>query len=206
MSMKFAGETKLVCIDNTFEIVYVAGFVAGSVIRELYTFKRRQNKIANKPGNLLDTVLLSLAVVGLIAPLFALLTPWLDFVDYQLPAWAGWAGTAVFAAALCLLWRSHASLGSNWSASIQVRTGHILITEGVYRYIRHPIYAAHWLWAIAQVLLIHNWIAGPVFLVVFVPLYFLRVPHEEKLMLESFGDRYRRYMQTTGRIIPRLWQ
>jgi len=63
-----------------------------------------------------------------------------------------------------------------------------------------------WLWAIAQVLLIHNWIAGPAFLVIFLPLYFLRVPREENLMLETFKDQYRQYMHKTGRIIPRLWQ
>ncbi|MEE9566562.1 MAG: isoprenylcysteine carboxylmethyltransferase family protein, partial [Desulfobacteria bacterium] len=79
-----------------------------------------------------------------------------------------------------------------------------LITEGVFRYIRHPMYAAHLLWAIAQVLMLHNWIAGYSFLVVAVPLYLLRVNDEEQMMLEQFGEGYREYMQRTRRIIPHL--
>jgi protein-S-isoprenylcysteine O-methyltransferase Ste14 len=31
-----------------------------------------------------------------------------------------------------------------------------------------------------------------------------RIGFEENLMLEYFGDRYREYMKTTGRLLPRL--
>ncbi|MBM3173068.1 MAG: isoprenylcysteine carboxylmethyltransferase family protein, partial [Chloroflexi bacterium] len=79
-----------------------------------------------------------------------------------------------------------------------------LVSDGVYRYIRHPMYAAHMLWGIAQALLVWNWISGLASLVIFIPLYFLRVTREEKLMLEQFGDGYKSYMNRTGRIIPRL--
>ena len=66
------------------------------------------------------------------------------------------------------------------------------------------MYAAHWLWAIAQALLIANWLAGPAMLVTFGVLYLLRVPREERLLLEHFGEEYRSYMQRTGWIVPRL--
>jgi protein-S-isoprenylcysteine O-methyltransferase Ste14 len=36
----------------------------------------------------------------------------------------------------------------------------------------------------------------------FVPFYLLRVPKEEKMMLEQFGQEYRQYISRTGRIIP----
>ncbi len=32
----------------------------------------------------------------------------------------------------------------------------------------------------------------------------IRVPREEAMMLEGFGESYRRYMTRTGRFIPRL--
>ena len=38
---------------------------------------------------------------------------------------------------------------------------YMLVTNGIYRRIRHPMYSAFWLWAIAQALLLPNWIAGP---------------------------------------------
>ena len=193
-------------IDNIFEVIFLAGFVVGSVIRRVYTFRARGNKTANKRKSVLDIVLISAGGVGLAAPLFYLFTPWLDFADYDLPGWLGWLGTAVFAAAILLLWRSHADLGRNWSARLQIREGHTLVTAGVYRYMRHPMYAAHWLWAIAQGLLLENWLAGWLFLVIFVPLYLLRVPREEQMMLDNFGEQYHQYMNHTGRLIPRLWR
>ncbi len=191
-------------IDNTFEVIFLAGFIAGSVIRKVYTFRARGSKTANKRKSVLDIVLISAGGVGLAAPLFYLFTSWLDFADYDLPGWLGWVGTAVFAGALLLLWRSHADLGRNWSATLKVREGHTLVTAGVYRYMRHPMYAAHWLWAIAQALLIENWLAGLALLVTFLPLCLIRIPREEEMMLENFGEQYRQYMNRTGRLIPRL--
>ena len=191
-------------IDNTFEVIFLAGFIVGSVIRKVYTFRARGNKTANRRKSVLDIVLISAGGVGLAAPLFYLFTSWLDFADYDLPGWLGCVGTAVFAVALLLLWRSHADLGRNWSATLKVREGHTLVTAGVYRYMRHPMYSAHWLWAIAQALLIENWLAGLALLVTFLPLCLIRIPREEEMMLENFGEEYRQYMNHTGRLIPRL--
>jgi len=139
-----------------------------------------------------------------IIPLLYVLTSWLDFADYQLPMWAGWVGVAIFAASAWLLWRSHADLGLNWLPTPDIREGHTLVTDGVFRYIRHPMYAAHWLWAIAQPLLLHNWIAGLSMAASMLPLYLVRVRQEEEMMLEHFGEEYRLYMGRTGRVIPRL--
>jgi len=191
---------------STFEVVYLAGLVTGSVVRTLYTGRHRNGKAEKQHRSIPDTALLAAAGLGMAAPLVYLLTPWLDFANYSLPGWTGWFGTAAFIAAIVLLWRSHADLGRNWSATLQIKAEHSLVTHGVYRHIRHPMYAAHVLWAIAQGLLLENWLAGWAFMVTFVPLYVLRVPNEEQMMLEQFGQEYRDYMACTGRIIPRFWR
>ncbi|AUS08952.1 hypothetical protein C1X05_08910 [Laceyella sacchari] len=119
----------------------------------------------------------------------------------------GWAGVMVLVVAFWLFWCSHADLGRNWSYTLELRKGHQLITSGVYEYIRHPMYAAIWMWGVAQVLLLHNWIAGWSHLLSFSLLYFLRVPREEQMMLNQFGEEYQSYMNRTGRIIPRrFWK
>jgi len=58
------------------------------------------------------------------------------------------------------------------------------------------------LWAIAQPLLIQNWIAGIGLLVLFTPLYLTRMPREEKMLTEHFGKAYQSYMQKTNRLTP----
>lgn len=193
-------------VDTIFEVIFLVGFVVGSVVRKIYTAPRRHTKAVRKRKSVLDIVLVGLSGVGLVMPLVYLFTPWLDFADYALPAWLGWVGTIVFAGAIILLWRSHVDLGQNWSATLQIRPEHTLVTHGVYRHIRHPMYAAHLLWAIGQGLLLANWLAGWIFLVTFFPMYLYRVPKEEQLMLDQFGDEYRQYMNRTGGMIPRIWE
>lgn len=193
--------------DSVFEIIYVIGFVLGSVIRKLYIRGYRQNKIADDLENRLDKLLLVIVSLGFIAaPWVYLFTGWPAFADYRLPSWAGWIGAVIFAGALVLLWRSHVDLGLNWSPKMEIRQEHTLVTGGVYKYMRHPMYTAHFLWAIAQVLLLQNWIAGPAFLVTSVPLYLFRMPIEERMMLDCFGEEYKLYMSRTGRMFPRLWK
>jgi protein-S-isoprenylcysteine O-methyltransferase Ste14 len=65
------------------------------------------------------------------------------------------------------------------------------------------MYAAIWLWAVAQGLMLENWLAGWSVAPAFAAMYFLRTPREEKLMLEQFGEAYREYMKRTGRVAPK---
>ena len=191
--------------DKVFKIVFVICFIAASVIRAPYVKRSRRSAVANDHTPRMEWLLLTLAFVGMQAiPFIYLLTGWLDFADYHLPFWIGSCGSVIFVFAVWLLWRSHVDLGSNFSPKLQIRQEHSLITGGVYRRIRHPMYTAHLLWAFAQLLLFHNWIAGPVFLLTIAPLFVFRIPNEEHVMLELFGDEYKEYMDRTGRLFPRL--
>ena len=190
-----------------FKIIYFTGLIIMFIFRLFYRWRSKTNQIVDSRKTALE-ILLFLAFVGmLVTPLIYVFTPLLSFADYQLPSWMGWAGVMVLVVAFWLFWRSHADLGRNWSYTLELRKGHQLITSGVYKYIRHPMYAAIWMWGVAQVLLLHNWIAGWSHLLSFSLLYFLRVPREEQMMLNQFGEEYQSYMNRTGRIIPRrFWK
>ena len=66
------------------------------------------------------------------------------------------------------------------------------------------MYSAHLLWAIAQIMILHNWIAGYSFLIAQIPFYVIRIKNEEAMMIEHFGAAYKAYMGKTGRLIPKL--
>jgi len=72
-------------------------------------------------------------------------------------------GAALIHQVLLHLWRSHAELGKSFSPGLKIGKNHRLVTTGVRERVRHPTRAAHLLWAIAQILLLQNWIAGPAF-------------------------------------------
>jgi len=187
--------------------VYVTGFVIGSIVRGFFTRRYRRRKPGDVRSGTADGLLLGLASIGMAMPIIFLATSWLDFADYYLPLWGDRvtvaAGGVIFAAAIVLLWRSHADLGRNWSFRLETQADQTLVTQGVYGRIRHPMYAAHLLWGIGQMILVHNWVAGPAFLLGFVPLYLYRAPQEERMMLEIFRNDYQNYMERTGGILPK---
>ena len=192
-------------LDNLFQVYYLICLIVASFIRVWYGRKYRQDKKAMlREEGFAYVLLASLWGVAILIPVVHMFTQRLSFAVYDLPAWAGGIGIVIFAIALWLLWRSHADLGQNWRMTTELRAEHMLITGGIFQHIRHPMYSAHWLWGIAQALLIHNWIAGLASLVIIIPIYVLRVRREEQMMLEKFGEEYRLYMRQTGRIFPRL--
>ena len=142
-----------------------------------------------------------------LVPCYYLFDRRLDFLDFGLPLSvqisSGGLGMVFFIVAIWLLWRSHADLGSAWSAVVEVLPGQELVTHGVYRWIRHPMYAAHLLWGLAQVLLVQNWLAGALALPVMLLLCLLRIPREEWMLVAHYGDQYRSYRARTGSIFPR---
>lgn len=190
---------------DIFIAVYFAALIIEIFIRVPLDRMRKQEKMSEQRVTSQEKTLLGLlSLGGLIVPIIYAATNWLDFANYTLPAWAGWLGVLLTAGALFVFWRAHADLGLNWSPTLEIREKHELITRGIYGVIRHPMYASQWLLVIAQPLLLHNWIAGFLNLLVFIPFYLLRVKAEEKMMLDSFGLQYQEYMKTTGGVLPKM--
>ncbi len=192
-------------ILQPWNIVFLVGFVIYFWIRHVFIERTKSEKKAVSRFDWLEKILLIAMIPPIILlPFIYLFTPVIAFADYRLPALVPWFGAATMVTSLCLFWRSHADLGQNWSVSLELREGHQLVMHGVYRFIRHPMYASIWLWGIAQGMLLQNWFAGWSVLPWFAAVYFLRTPREEQLMCESFGERYREYMRRTGRLFPRI--
>jgi protein-S-isoprenylcysteine O-methyltransferase Ste14 len=185
------------------KIVWIACVIGWWLIRFPYERKVRKNKIKSTQRDARERTLLGVSLTGLgIIPMFYVFTGVPAFADRPFLPVVAWLGVAPAVGSLWLFWRTHRDLGRNWSVSLEVRQKHELITAGVYRYVRHPMYSAFFLWALAQILLLPNWIAGFSGIVGFGILYSFRVGREERLMLDAFGEEYRAYMRRTARIVP----
>jgi protein-S-isoprenylcysteine O-methyltransferase Ste14 len=137
-----------------------------------------------------------------IIPAIYVFTDQPTFASYPFQPMLAWIGAALFALALYLFHRAHRDLGRNWSISLDVRESHSLVTGGIYSRVRHPMYSAFLASAVAQALLLPNWIAGPAGLAGFAAMFFSRLWREERMMVETFGEEYKSYMARTSRIIP----
>jgi protein-S-isoprenylcysteine O-methyltransferase Ste14 len=179
--------------------------VSQFAIRVPFAVRAEKAKVAVRRRGSLEITLMALVTLGyLVLPMLAILTGLIAFADYRMhPAQLG-AGLACTVVGLWLCYRSHADLGDNWSVTLELKESHQLVTTGVYRRLRHPMYTALFLTAIAQALLLPNWLAGPAYFVAFGLLFALRVGPEENLMKEAFGKAYEEYASQTKRLIPGL--
>ena len=183
----------------------LAGTVVMIAIRAPHGRRSRIVKVATSHKTPLETGLLILAWVGFFVPLIWVASQAFSFAEYELSAGPFVAGVMCLVIGLWLFYRSHADLGTNWSITLEIRERHRLITHGVYRHIRHPMYSALALYAIGQALAIPNWVAGPSNLIAFAILLALRVHAEERMMVREFGDEYTLYSARTKRLIPGVW-
>jgi protein-S-isoprenylcysteine O-methyltransferase Ste14 len=173
-------------------------------VRLYYQRGRRGFKRAVVKHERREKFLYYLVSMGLIPIFFYLLTSWIDTFRLPFPAGIRWLGAGlIFAGDLLFIW-SHKALGSNWSPILEIRKGHTLVTDGPYRFIRHPMYAAIFLIGIGVSLLSANWIVALSYMMPTASLYLVRVSDEEEMMIGQFGDEYRQFMTRTGRLIPKL--
>jgi protein-S-isoprenylcysteine O-methyltransferase Ste14 len=188
------------------KLVWFFGVAGWFMVRYPHSRRSRRTSTVRRKSRTLEFVLLSTSFTGLfVLPAIYVFTGQPRIVSYPFQPALAWAGAAVFTAALWLFRRTHKELGRNWSVTLEVRDQHALVTSGVYSRIRHPMYLAFWLWAVAQALLLPNWVAGLSGLAGFGTLFFLRIRREERMMEEVFGDQYRSYVSRTRRIIPGLY-
>lgn len=114
-----------------------------------------------------------------------------------------WAGIALLVAGLGFATWARVLLAGNWSSWVAVKEGHELIERGPYRYIRHPIYCGLLL-AFLGSLLATGLARGLLGFVLILPVVWLKLRAEERLMQREFGVRYTEYRDSTWALIPFL--
>lgn len=119
-----------------------------------------------------------------------------------LPTWARWFGVALSAAALPLIVWAAVSIGDNVTRTVATRAHHELVTWGPYRLVRHPLYTFGCLFFLGLGLVSSSgWLLG-LLLIAFIALM-IRLPQEEAMLAERFGDAYHNYRSRTGALLPR---
>ncbi len=111
------------------------------------------------------------------------------------------AGVLLVAAGLAFACWARYVLGRNWSGIVTVKKDHELIRTGPYRYVRHPIYTGLLLAFIGTALARDEWRGVLAVVIVYAALW-RKYRLEERWMVESFGDAYRRFRDEVPALIP----
>jgi len=148
-------------------------------------------------------------VVPFVYPMLVVVAP-----GWAYKGWLNWstvldlalqvAGLGLWALGIAVgLWAARAMGG--YGAVGGVTVGHQLVSDGPYRYVRHPIYSALIVIAVGTTLVFRSYLLLVVAaLSVYAHLWWAAA--EEKLLSspEGLGDDYRSYASRTGRFVPRM--
>ncbi|MEX2111637.1 MAG: isoprenylcysteine carboxylmethyltransferase family protein [Pirellulales bacterium] len=160
-------------------------------------FDRREEGVA---------LAVTLRLAGLALWLFTLaylIRPeWMQWAALPLADGVRWAGAAVGLLCAALMYWTLASLGKNLTDTVATRGGATLVTDGPYRLVRHPFYVVAGLLMLSVTLLTASAAIGAASLLV-LTLLILRTPNEERRLLETFGEPYRKYRARTGAFFPK---
>jgi protein-S-isoprenylcysteine O-methyltransferase Ste14 len=162
------------------------------------TLKKRDEDILSKLAGLLG-------IAGFVSTIaFVINSGWVAWANLPPPGWVRWTGFTIALIGFALLQWAQTSLGRSWSDTPRMMKEQVLVTNGPYRVIRHPIYTAFFLILGSTFFISANWLVGISWISMTLLEIFSRINFEENLMLEYFGDRYREYMKRTGRLLPKL--
>jgi len=194
--------------ENIFRILAAVILFSGMSISIYYRRKADQDsgeKISRKVDG--TPMMTAIRVGGLIL--------WLSpFVYLANPAWMNWSKLGLPVAVrtvgvgigiLCVLgiYWLFSSIGTGITPTSATRKEHKLVINGIYRYIRHPLYTVGSSLFISFGMMADNWFIAALGILTFI-LMAIRTPKEEANLIAKFGDEYREYMKTTGRFLPYL--
>lgn len=114
-----------------------------------------------------------------------------------------WAGVALVVLGLAFTVWARIHLGSNWSGTVTVKSGHELVTTGPYAWVRHPIYTGLLL-ALTGCTIARGDLRGLVALVIAVAALWRKLRIEERWMEQTFGQAYTEYRAEVPALIPLL--
>lgn len=194
--------------ETIFRIIAAGILIAGMAISSYYRIKADKEsgeRLSRKAdGNVLMTIIRIGGLMLWLSPFVYLINPvWMAWSKIGLPETVRWLGIGIGVLCVAGIYWLFSSIGSGITPVSATRREHKLVTNGIYRYVRHPLYTIGSSLFISFGMMADNW-----FIILLGTLAFIvmaiRTPKEEANLIEKFGDEYSEYMKQTGRFLPKL--
>jgi protein-S-isoprenylcysteine O-methyltransferase Ste14 len=195
--------------ENIFRILAALILFTGMGISSYFRSKADKEtgeKVSRKAdGNAMMTIIRIGGLILWLSPLAYLLNPeWMIWSKIGLPDWVRWLGVGVGILNTFGIYWLFRSIGTGITPTSATRKEHKLVTNGIYRHIRHPLYTFGASMFITFGMMADNWFIALLGVLTFIVMA-IRTPKEEANLIEKFGDEYREYMKRTGRFLPKLF-
>lgn len=96
----------------------------------------------------------------------------------------------------------HAGRSFNHLVQYRRKSGHVLVTDGIYAVLRHPSYFGFFWWALGTQMVMGNVVSFVGYAVVLWKFFSSRIRHEEEYLVAFFGGEYVDYRRRVGTRIP----
>lgn len=193
--------------ENFYRLAFLAIMLLTMVVAGYHRIKANRGGRVSRAGEgvaLFLAIRLSGVAMFASAILYLVKPSWIEWSKLPLPDLVRLAGAAVgLVNAAFLGWTLH-TLGKNLTDTTATRKDATLVTNGPYRYVRHPFYVAMLGLALSLSLLSANWLLAAAGLSTFLFLL-IRAPIEERSLVEKFGESYRAYRARTGAVFLKFW-
>ncbi len=195
--------------EHTFRISAFAILLTAMSISFYFRIKADKDtgeKISRKAdGSIMMNFIRIGGLILWLSPFVYLINPaWMAWSKLGLPESIRWLGVGIGIVCVFGIYWLFSSIGSGITPTSATRSEHKLVTKGIYKYIRHPLYTFGSSLFIAFGMMADNWLIALLGVLAFIGMA-IRTPKEEANLIEKFGDEYRDYMKRTGRFLPKLF-
>jgi protein-S-isoprenylcysteine O-methyltransferase Ste14 len=194
--------------ENIFRLLAAAILVTSMSI-SIY-FRRKADgdsgeKISRKvDGTPMMTAIRIGGIILWLSPFVYLINPsWMAWSKVGLPDSVRWVGFGIGVICMFGIYWLFSSIGTGITPTSGTRKEHKLVTHGIYRWIRHPLYTIGSALFISFGMMADSWFVAALGILTFI-LMAIRTPKEEANLIAKFGDEYREYMKRTGRFLPKF--
>ena len=126
-----------------------------------------------------------------------------------LPFWdnliVSYIGFVIYLSAGILVIVGRVQLGKFGSGELITEEDHKLNTEGVYKYIRNPMYSGALIAVIGFGLVFRSIITLLFVSICYFILFKMRIDEEERLLYEAFGEEFTKYKKKSKKLIPFIY-
>ncbi len=183
--------------QDTYYLTYLILIYAGGIID---TIIRPIEEVKKEEGNFEKYI----AILFLLSPFFLIGA----VVEAEYYGWRNdilsVIGLIVYFFTVAMLVFSRINLGKQATGILVIRDTHELITNGIYKYVRHPIYGSAIFGIVGFILITQSVLVSTVSFVVYFKILNDRALYEEELLIKEFGDEYKEYMKKSKKFIPFL--
>lgn len=194
--------------ENIFRILAAILLFTGMGISSYYRIKADKDTGEKIPRKVDGSVMMNMIKIGglilWLSPFIYLINPaWMAWSKIGLADSIRWLGVGIGVIGDAGIYWLFSSIGSGITPTSGTRKEHKLVTNGIYRYIRHPLYTLGSSMFVSFGMMADNWFIALLGILAFIAMA-IRTPKEEANLIEKFGDEYRQYMKSTGAFLPKF--